>query len=171
MRVTRSTLIAAASTLLLVGCATIYEPVPPNYTGPKARLSDSWGEVTSTKAEMFVVQEVDGNPVVNAIQITRQASRNQGFSLIVEGHGRDIPIKPLQLKLRGTHITGAPIHEIAARAAGTFHSVEGVVQFTPEAGRRYYINGKLSSAESAVWVEDREAKQPVPGTVITNRAK
>ena len=71
------------------------------------------------------------------------------------------------MKLIGTHQTAAPIHEIASRMAGTFFSVEGVVDFNPVEGRGYEITGDLKKDKSCVWIADVESKQPVTEQVCT----
>ena len=107
-----------------------------------------------TKAQLFVVQEVDGRTIDSSIFATRRASEGRGFSLLPRLIVRSVPVKPMKLKLIGTHQTAAPIHELASRAAGTFFSVEGVVDFTPLEGRKYLVNGELNKGGSSVWIED-----------------
>ena len=75
----------------------------------------------------------------------------------------------MKVKLRGSHATGMPIHEIASRAMGTFFEVEGVVDFTPQADKRYRVVGTLSKADSAVWIEDEANHQPVTAKVSAQK--
>ena len=157
----KTTFTALCLSTFLSACASLGNPLPQGYAGPTARLSDYMQNVESGKAEFFVVQEVDGTPVRNAIHKTRESSAGRGFSLIPEFYSRDIPAKPLKLKLVGTHVTAAPIHELASRSAGTFFSVEAVVTFQPQPNRRYVVAGELKKQQSRLWIEDAESKSIV----------
>ena len=61
-------------------------------------------------------------------------------------------------------MTGAPIHAIAAQLAGTFYSVEGIVDFAPAADVIYVVKGILSKAQSEIWVEEIET-----GKIVTEK--
>ena len=45
--------------------------------------------------------------------------------------------------------------------AGTFYSVEGVVNFTPRPDGKYIVKGELGKAKSSVWIEDVDTGKPV----------
>ena len=72
----------------------------------------------------------------------------------------------MKLKLRGTHITGAPIHARFSQAAGTFFSVEGTVEFTPSPGGYYEVKGELKKEGSSVWIEDARTDERVTEKII-----
>ena len=74
---------------------------------------------------------------------------------------RYVPIRPMKVTLRASHATGAPIHAIAMQMAGTYYSVEGVVDFEPKASGRYAVKGELKKEGSSVWIEDVTTGQPV----------
>lgn len=82
---------------------------------------------------------------------------------------RLIPAQAMKVKLRGGHATAMPIHEFASRAMGTFFEVEGVVDFAPQADKRYRVVGTLSKADSAVWIEDEVTRQPVTAKVTNQK--
>ena len=145
----------------LTGCASLHEPVPPGYTGPTAQVADSGKYEDGSKAQFFVVQEVDGKTINSSIYESRRASQGRGFSLSARYISRALPAVPMKVKLLGTHQTAAPIHEIASRAAGTFFSVEGIVDFSPAAGGKYIVKGELKKEGSSVWIEDVATNQPV----------
>lgn len=128
--------------LLISGCVT--SPVPDGYHGPLATIRDTGYQEDDTKALMFVVVEIDGNPIRNSLGASAAASYVH----------REVPARPMVLRLRGTHVTGAPIHGIFSRVAGTFYSVEGIVQFTPSPGGVYSVRGELKKEGSAVWIEE-----------------
>lgn len=72
----------------------------------------------------------------------------------------------MKLLLRGSHTTGAPIHALFSQAAGTFLSVDGVVDFTPKPNGKYVVKGVLKKEESSVWIEDEETHTPVTDRII-----
>lgn len=144
----------------LGGCAT-YKHVPDGYTGPVAQLGDSAVQLGMGKGELYYVEAINGNPIENARNATGRASYGRGFSLTTSIVWRPVKIELMRLKLVGTHVTAAPIHEIASRAIGEFFSVDGEVEFTPEKGKEYRVVGVLTKQSAEVWVQDDETKLPV----------
>jgi hypothetical protein len=158
-------LIAVALAATLAACAT-YEPVPKGYTGPTASVRDSGFSEDRTKAQMFAMVQVDGQSIANAFGASAQASHGRGESLTTVFTTRDVPVKPMKVTLRGSHATGMPIHAMASQLAGTFFSVEGVVDFAPEPSKRYVVKGELKKEKASVWIEDSETGKAVT-TVIS----
>lgn len=74
----------------------------------------------------------------------------------------------MRVKLVGTHKTAAPIHEIAGRLAGTFFSVEGIVEFKPVEDNRYIVTGELTKERSCVWIAEETTKAPSSDRICTN---
>jgi hypothetical protein len=148
----------------LVACAS-YEPMPKGYTGPTASVRDSGFSEDRTKAQMFAVVAIDGQSIANAFGASAQASQGRGESLTTVFTTRDLPIKPMKVTLRGSHATGMPIHAMASQLAGTFFSVEGVVDFTPETSKRYVVKGELKKEKASVWIEDAETGKAVTAVV------
>lgn len=144
---------------LLAGCATVAPSVPEGYKGAVVRLEDTGYPDGSSKAAFFVALSIDGIDINNSLRQTRMASSGQGFYLSPRYIVRDVPVRPMKVKLTGTHQTGAPIHEIAARMAGTFFSVEGTVDFKPVEGKYYSVNGELKKEQSCVWIEEAASKE------------
>lgn len=70
----------------------------------------------------------------------------------------------MQATIRASHATGAPIAAIASQMAGTFFSVEGVVDFEPRADIWYVVKGVLSKESSSVWIEEADS-----GIVVTKK--
>jgi hypothetical protein len=146
--------------LSLFACAA-YKPVPDGYTGPVATIRDTGLKESGAKAQMFVLVEIDGHTIPNSLDESASASHGLGFFVRTMFTSRQVPARPMKLKLRGTHITGAPIHAIFSQAAGTFFSVEGTVEFTPSPGGYYEVKGELKKEGSSVWIEDSRTNQPV----------
>jgi len=149
----------------LAGCAA-YQPVPPGYAGPVASISDSGFAEDGTKAQLFVLAEVEGNAVQNSFGASANASHGKVFSLTPRFVERQVPAKPMKVKLRASHTTGAPIQAIFSQAAGTFFSVEGVVDFSPKPDGQYIVNGELKKEGSSVWIEDYKTGQRVTEKVV-----
>lgn len=158
-------ILLVASTLLS-GCAA-KKLVPDDFTGPTAMVSDSGSQESGTKGRLFVLSEVDGEWIQSSIGATRSASEGRGFALTLRFVERRTPIRPMKVKLWGTHITGAPIHAIFSQLSGDFQSVEGVVDFTPVEGGSYLVNGELLPTGSSVWIEDRKTGVPVTEKIRT----
>ena len=157
-------LITSVAVALLTGCAT-YQPVPEGYAGPVAKVRDTGSYVDGyTKGQIFSLMEVDGQKIKDSFMASNKQSYGQGFTLTLDIQNRLVPIKPMSVKLRGSHITGAPIHAIASKAAGTYFTVEGIVNFTPRPDTLYLVKGELKSGASSVWIEEAES-----GTIVTDK--
>jgi len=151
--------------LALHGCAA-YKPVPDGYTGPVAEVADSGTPGDGKKSTAFALMEVDGNSIDNSFRASASASYGRGLALTTLYVARPVPAKPMKVRLKGSHMTGAPIHAMVSQMAGTFFSVEGVVDFTPAPGGRYVVMGELKKGASSVWIEDRATGLPVTGKIV-----
>jgi hypothetical protein len=158
-------LILASLVLLLAACAT-YKPVPEGYSGPVAIIMDTGTTEDSTKARIFYVATIDGKPIENARGVSRTSSYGTGMALHMRTTERKVPVHQMRLKLVGTHVVAAPIHEFASRAIGTFFEVEGEIDFTPEAGATYLIKGDLQKQGSSVWIEQVGKDEPVVPKIV-----
>lgn len=71
----------------------------------------------------------------------------------------DVPVRSIKIKIVASHIAGAPIHEFASRAAGTFFDVEQTLELMPKAGQLYSAPGELKKGAPRVRLEDGETKK------------
>ncbi len=149
---------------LTSGCAT-YEPVSKEYMGPTATLRDTGFSEDGSKAQMFAAMEIDGNRVMNAFWASANASQGRGNSLSTVFPERKVKAAAMKVTLKASHATGAPIAAIASQMAGTFFSVEGVVDFSPKPDGKYVVKGELKKERSTVWIEDLETGRPVSAVV------
>ena len=149
----------------LFGCATAYKPIPDGYTGPTASLADSGIKENFAKAQMFVVDAIDGKSIENSLGASRSASYGQGPMLTTLFITRQIQAKPQRVKLIGTDITAAPIVALFSMAAGQYSSVEGEVDFNPAPGACYIVKGELGKDGSSVWIEDSKTNERVTDKV------
>jgi len=163
MKLLLSTAILSTA-FLTSGCAT-YEPVAKDYTGPTATLRDTGFSEDGSKAQMFAAVEIDGNRVMNAFWASANASQGRGNSLSTVFTERKVKAAPMKVMLRGSHATGAPIAAMASQIAGTFFSVEGIVDFAPKPDGRYVVKGELKKEKSTVWIEDLETGKPASSVV------
>lgn len=160
------TLVTLLAVVGLFGCA-VPPPVPDGYTGPVATVGDTGFREGSTKAQMFVLAEIDGARVINSLDASAAASRNKGLMLTTEFVSRPIPARPMKVKLVATHTTAAPIHEMFLRSTGKFLSVEGTVDFNPAPGGSYIVRGELKKEGSWVWIEDSNTREPATEKVLS----
>lgn len=156
---------AIISLAMMSACSTFSPPIPEDYKGPTATIADTVEWEGASKGRLFVLSELAGEPVKNAIHASREASYGRGFSLTLMAASREIPARPTQIVLMGTHQTAAPIHEIASRALGTFFSVEGQTAFSPVPGGKYLVTGELTAKKSCVWVEEVGTQAMASGKV------
>lgn len=145
----------------LSACASYAPSVPADYKGPTVALTDYYIPEERSKAQLFYVDAVDGKQIESSLVASRRATSGQGFSVSMVALTRQVPVQPLRLKLIGTHFIGAPIHELASRAAGTFYSVEGELSFTPVEGRSYFVKGQLQKTGSFACIADASTEQCV----------
>ena len=159
----------ALLTLALSACAA-YRPVPEGYIGPVAIVGDTGNQEDGTRARIFAMVEVDGQRIENSFGATASANQGRGFSLTTVHIARRVPIRQMKVRLRGSHVTGAPIHAMFSQMAGTFHSVEGETEFLPEAGERYIVRGELNKEGSSIWIENAATNQAVTD-IVRSRTK
>ena len=147
----------------LTGCATTYPPAsPPNTSAPRAQLDDSTTTHGTSKADFFVVEEIDGAKVNNSLNETLRRNQGKGMAMTPSIVSRPvIADKPLKLLIKGRTHFAAPILALA----GTVYQVRGTVEFTPKADGKYVVRGKLGDEYSVVWIEDAATAEPVGNKV------
>lgn len=154
-----------ALTLVLTGCATYAPSVPENYSGPRAQLDDSVKVYSGSKADFFVVEEIDSMQVESSLNATLRANQGRGASMSPVLVGRPLVAeKPLKISIKGRTQFAAPILAMT----NTVYQVKGVVEFTPKANGKYTVRGELGEKYSAIWVEDTATNQPVGPKVEVN---
>jgi len=146
--------------LLLSACAT--NPVPEGYTGPLAKIQDTFTSRSDRAADFFILDHVNGKQVDNALRATTTQNAGRGFAMDVVGYTRDVPAMAATFSIKGRTHYAAPILELTNKV----YQVKGDIAFTPEANRTYVVRGLLGPDYSAVWIEDAETK-----TVIGNKVE
>ena len=137
-------------TLVLTACAT--PPVPPDYTGPLAKVRDVSVRETQARAQYFYLAEIDGKPVENAMTKMRQANYGRGFHSMAFDFDRSVPARPMVVKLEARIAYGAPIQELLMLA--TMYQADAYLEFTPEPNAEYTIGGELTDKNREVWLKN-----------------
>jgi hypothetical protein len=157
----RHTILAIAP-LLLAGCVAFSPSVPEGYTGPQARLEDSAKVYSGSKADFFVLSEIDGKSVRNSLHETVRRNHGRGFVMTPYFITHDVVAgQPLKVTVMGRTVYAAPILALT----NDVYEIKGVVEFIPQDDGRYLVRGELSPNYSAVWIEDR-ATNAVVGTKV-----
>ncbi len=114
----------------------------------------------------FVVTEVNGSKVGNALDSSARASQGRGAALTVVGGGRELPAGKTRLKLVALQYHAAPIMGLfsALRGSGP-PQVSGEVEVDLKPGARYRVQGVLDNYRAELWLEELGVG-PVPGTTL-----
>ncbi len=135
----------------LIGCAS-HQPIPDGYSGDLTTIKDSYEYVTSTKIYIFQLAKVDDRDVHTSSAATYERSYGQGFNLYLALEERQVPATNSVLHIEGLTYVAAPVLAFL----GGMYSVSGDVTVNLDAGKLYYVKGKLSEDYSAVWLEDQD---------------
>lgn len=138
--------------MALAGCETVPEQVVQPPTGPRARLDETAKAHSASKADFFVVTEIDGKKVRNSMSET--FSRNYGRGMVMTPYflNQDLPAgQVVKVAVTARTLFAAP----ALAMINDVYQVKGVVEFTPQENGRYILRGELGPSWSAVWIEDR----------------
>lgn len=160
--------VAVGCAALLAGCAaTPTRHEAASSRAQWARLDDTGAQETRGKARFFAAVAIDGEPIVNSLDMTRRVNRGQDALLSPVFMTRDVEARPMKVRLVGSHLALTPMYEIASKAVGTFLSVEGVVDFRPVSGLNYEVAGSLSRESACVWIVEALTRRVVTDRVCT----
>jgi hypothetical protein len=141
--------------LVLSGCATVPQSFVSGYSGPSAKIYDFSHNLTGSKAMACFVDQIDGIKVEEtSASNSRGSSMGTGFRVNTRIATREIKATPTTIRLVATHMTGAPIHEIASRLSGQFLSIEKQFRFAPKASVEYAVRCTLTPEKQDVWIVD-----------------
>ena len=158
----KSLVVIVTSAVALIACATApTRPMPPAGV-PTAELNDWLDEDSDgSNGRVFAVWALNDVEVPNAARNVQRVGFGAGAGVLPYLLARPIEAKPVKVSMVGKHLVKAPIEEITRRARGTFQSVEGVVDFSPQPNMVYRGAGKLSAAQSEIWIEEAESRRVV----------
>jgi hypothetical protein len=116
----------------------------------------------------FVVRRINGKDVAkDAESASMRASRGKGNFMELVDVERPAPAGRTRLSLQGSIEHAAPIVAIfAAIASGGSREVSGDVDVDLKPGARYRVNGAIDDLRSAIWLEDADSRQVVPGSTV-----
>jgi len=157
------TLFCALLSLLALGTAKSADP-PPVATGLAATIADSGSGGGPGGGTFFVLSEVDGTSVPNAIDASQRASRGSGAYLRVVGASREIAAGRVKLKLVARIAHAAPIGEIFGALRND--PVSGVIEVELQPGGRYRVTGNLDPFRREVWLEDEVTRQMLGEKIV-----
>lgn len=146
---------------LLSACATFEEATPATYSGPTVEVRDTGATQSSSLVHIFELREVDGRRVRGSGIATSSANQGRGFSQNAVVVTHKVPAAPIKVTLGVSTLYAAPILAMMNPTC----RVEGSVEFKPEAGKRYVVNGSVSPEVCAAWIEDAETKSRVTSEV------
>jgi hypothetical protein len=145
-------IVGLAIALLVSSCVT--NPVPEGYTGPLAKIEDTYTPRSERAIDVFFLDRVNGKRVENALSATVSRNYGRGFSMEPVAYARDVPAQPAVFSIAGRTHYAAPILELT----NTVYEIKGDISFTPEPNRTYIVRGSLGPEASAVWIEDAQTK-------------
>jgi hypothetical protein len=146
-------LIAAAS--LLGSCTT--NPVPDDYHGPVARVTDSVTPLSGSSADFFYLSKIDGRTIDESLSATGRANYGRGMLMDPVVIARPVPARASSFTIVGRRRYAAPILELV----NPIYRVTGDVDFIPMPDRTYVIKGILGEKYSGVWIEDSATGETV----------
>jgi len=128
--------------------------VPDGYTGPLAKIQDTFTPRSDRAADFFILDRVSGKQVDNALRATTMQNQGRGFAMDVVGYTRDVPAVAAIFSIKGRTHYAAPILELTNKV----YQVKGDISFAPQTNRTYVVRGVLGPDYSAVWIEEAETK-------------
>lgn len=139
--------------LAITGCASP-KPITPYdiQDNNSVSVTDTSSRSGRGQGHFFFLEKVDEIAIHNSLIASSKASSGQGLNLVISTTTRKLPVKRMKLSLVGQVHHSAPIGYMMN--SGENFKVGGLVEFLPEIGQSYRVNGILSAAYSAVWVED-----------------
>jgi len=149
------------SVVLLAGvlsaCTGLSPAVPEGYAGPTAMLADTQQTLGPRKANVFYVEAVNGRKVANSRAEVLRANRGRTLYMPPPMKVRAVPAQSGRFTIAGQAMYAPSLMD----ATQVVQAVSGTVEFAPEAGRRYEVQGEFRDGYAAVWIEDAESHRVV----------
>lgn len=149
-----------AAALLLSGCSSFsgFQPATPEgYDGPTVNVADKVVLVNGDLAQVFELTRVDDRRLLSTSIATVQANQGRGFTAAPVALTNELPPRSTRVRLQAVTQYAKPLLAMSQPNC----RVEGEVGFTPEAGKRYAVNGRITPEACEAWIEDLATKQPV----------
>lgn len=149
MKLVTNTLLVLLLTLI-VGCATLYTPVPDGYIGAVAQVEDTFDNKRSSIAHFYELAKVNGQNIERSWGATRGRNYGRGFHFEPVMITRKLPTIPLEVTLEAYRF-------FSTDGQGMFsdnYSLQHTFSFTPKASELYRVKGDVSVGRTSVWLED-----------------
>lgn len=151
----RSGAAAVAAVIALWGCTT--NPVPEGYTGPVAKITDTYNYRSDTAYDFFVVTKVNGKRIEESVSTTAALNEGRGFAMRVFAISRKVPAEEATFTVMGRTHYAAPILAMV----NPVYEITGDIKFTPLPNHDYYVEGKMDDDHSVIWIRDNTTHQQV----------
>lgn len=152
------------SVLLLAGCASFkgFQPATPDgYDGPTVNVADRTVQVSGELVHVFEMTQFGGRRLLSSSIATLQANQGRGFTVTPAALTNEVPPQPARVQLQVTTQYAAPLLALKNPTCRNL----GEVSFSPEAGQRYVLNGRIAADACEVWIEDAGTGRHVTETV------
>ena len=129
----------------------------------KAVLEDYITQINEKESEaMFcVVTQINGKRVPNALDETRTRSYGKGNKFYFYLTDRKLDPGPVKVTLRCEYAYARPIDSMFGKTP----SLEGTLDFEPEAGKEYEVRADLEGPDWAIWIREVKSRYPVTKVV------
>jgi len=139
--------------VLLSSCVSpLTKPIPDEYVGPTAIVSDSMKRISDTKVIFFYLDKISKRRIETSADKTYQRNHGRGIWLDPIVIDRKIPAQESDFVIGGHTYHAMPILSLFGRNL----EISGKVHFRPEPEKKYIVKGVLGTEYSAVWIEDAE---------------
>lgn len=159
-----ATALLAAS---LAGCATLphfdaFQPATPaDYDGPTANVADAVQAVGPQRLHVFEITHVDGRRLASSSTATRRAGQGGSMTVTPVALTNELAVRPTRVRLQAATQYASPVVALSQPSCRTV----GDVDFTPRAGARYAVRGRIDSGACEAWIEDLATGQPATAKV------
>ena len=142
------------SVLLIQACTNTNHETQSLTALAVAHLDDSFQRTGRRSGNFYYAHSIDSVKIHNAMDATyKESSSSSGsngvyvdvFNLQIMGASRELTPETKRIQLRAD-----PLH-LWINRPNLIH-VEGIVEFTPEVGEHYLVNGSISPTHAAVWL-------------------
>ena len=139
--------------IILNGCTTLkYKSIPDNYTGPLARVTDSYEKLSGNRVYFFELEKADGRVIRTSSTVTHEYNLGKDSNTMARRISRKVPAGTTTLTITGVNHM-APIIPVFL---SDYYSISGEITVDLEEDMHYYVKGILSKKYSAIWLEDAD---------------
>ncbi len=160
-------LATALLTASLAGCANpphfdAFQPATPaDYAGPTVNVADQAVQVSGQLLHVFEITHVDGRRLASSSTATRRAGQGGSMTVTPVALTNELAVRPTRVRLQAATQYASPVVALSQPTCRTV----GDVDFTPRAGARYAVRGRIDNGACEAWIEDLATGQPATDKV------